>query len=131
MKKQITLALLLVISALSACKKAEGTHVDIVGTWKVAKVETAIAGSAVVTYTGTSSDYFEFRGNKENEVVVNLNSNSSIGTYYVLVSNGLKITYGGKSRNGDITTISDNKLEFTVTVDGATPQTTEKYYLTK
>lgn len=131
MKKQITIALLLITSAFTACKKDEGTHVDIVGTWKVTKIETTVAGAATVTYTGAASDSFEFRSNDGNEMVVNLNSSSTIGSYYVLVNNGLKFSYNGKTRSGTITTISESKLEFTGTVEGTTPQTTEKYYLTK
>lgn len=131
MKTQITIALLLLTLGFVSCKKDEGTHVDIVGKWQVTKVETTVAGTAAVTYTGVPADYFEFRRNEENEVVVNLNSVSSIGNYYVLINNGLKLSYNGKARSGEITTISENKLEFTVTVDGATPQTIEKYYFTK
>ena len=131
MRKQITLALLLIASAFTACKKEKGAHVDIIGTWKVAKVETTVAGTATVTYTGVPADSFEFRSNEGNEMVVNLKSTSTIGSYYVLVNNDFKFSYNGKIRSGSITTISESKLEFTGTVEGATPQTTEKYYLTK
>jgi hypothetical protein len=131
MKKQITIALLLVISTFAACKKEKGAHVDIIGVWKVTKVETTVAGAATVTYTGVPADSFEFRSNEGNEMVVNLNSTSTIGSYYVLVNDDFKFTYNGRTRSGSITTISESKLEFTGTVEGATPKTTEKYYLTK
>lgn len=131
MTKHMTIVLLLIASAFVSCKKNEGTHVDIVGKWKVSKIETTVAGAATVTYTGVAADSFEFRSNDGNEMVVNLNGASAIGSYYVLVNNALKFSYNGKMRNGSITTISESKLEFTGTVEGVTPQTTEKYYLTK
>lgn len=131
MKKQITIALLLIISAFAACKKDEGPQVDIEGTWNVSKVETTIAGSPAVIYTGTSSDNIEFRRNEQNEMVVHLNSVSAIGNYFVLVNDGIRFNYSGKTRAGQITTLTANKLEFSVTVEGVTPATTEKYYLSK
>lgn len=132
MKKQITIIFLLLIAiGFVACKKAKGTYVDIMGRWQVAKVETTVTGSPMETYPGISSDSFEFRDNEGNEMVVNLNSKSYIGHYYVMVNNGFKFNFDGKARSGEITTISANKLEFTVTLDGVTPQTTEKYYLTR
>ncbi|WP_084289580.1 hypothetical protein [Pedobacter nyackensis] len=135
MKKQITLvvAFLLIIASVSSCKKEEADSIkkNIVGRWKVAKIETTIAGSATVTYTGVASDFFEFRNNEENEVVISLNSNSYIGTYVVVVGERLNLTYNGKTRDAQVTSSSGSKLEFTATVQGATPQTTEKYYLIK
>jgi hypothetical protein len=135
MKRQITLAvtLLLIIAGITSCKKERTDTVkkNIVGRWKVAKIETTVLGSATVTYTGVASDYFEFRNNEENEVIINLNSNSYIGKYVVVVGEHLKITYNGKTRDAQVTSSSESKLEFTANVEGATPQTTEKYYLTK
>lgn len=131
MNKQITIALLFIICAFTACKKEKGTHVDIVGTWKVAKIETTTAGAATLTYTGTSADTFEFRNNEGNEMIVNLKSVSSIGIYNVLVNQGLKFSYNGKTYSGEVNTISESKLEFTVNIEGASPTTTEKYYFTK
>ena len=123
--------LLLIGASFTACKKEEGAHVDIIGKWKVSKTETTVAGTATVTYTGVAADSFEFRSNDGNEMVVNLNGASSIGSYYVLDNNNLRFNYNGKTRVGTITTLSESKLEFTGTVEGTTPQTTEKYYLTK
>ncbi|MFA4869246.1 MAG: lipocalin family protein [Pedobacter sp.] len=131
MKTQITLALLLIVSAFTACKKEKGAHVDIAGKWQVTKVETSVAGSATVTYTGKASDYFEFRRNDENEMVVSLDGINTIGTYYVLAGNDIKFNYSGKDRSGHITTINAQKLEFNGTVTGSSPVVTEKYYLTK
>lgn len=135
MKKQITFAigLLLILANLTACKKDEGTKLrdNIVGRWQVAKVETSVAGSSTVTYTGVQSDYFEFRNNEANEVVINFNGINTTGVYYVLVGERMNITYNGKLRVAQITTGTANKLEFTANVEGVTPQTTEKYYLTR
>jgi hypothetical protein len=135
MKKQITfaVALLLIIASITSCKKDEGTKLrdNVVGRWQVAKVETTVAGSTTVTYTGAPTDYFEFRNNEANEVVINFNGINTTGIYYVLVGEHINITYNGKLRVAQITTGTANKLEFTANVEGATPQTTEKYYFTR
>lgn len=135
MKKQITFAigLLLIFATITSCKKDEGTQLrdNVVGRWQVAKVETTVVGSTTVTYTGVSTDYFEFRNNEANEVVISFNGINTTGIYNVLVGERINITYNGKLRIGQITTGTANKLEITANVEGATPQTTEKYYLTR
>lgn len=135
MKKQITFitTLLFILAGVTGCQKDEDTSAkkDIFGKWQVAKIETTILGSATVIYTGISSDYIEFRNNEQDEVLVSLNSNNYIGNYVVLENDGLNLSYNNKTRISKITTITDKKLEFTATVEGSTPQTTEKYYLTR
>lgn len=135
MRKQITFALtlLLIVIGIGACQKDEDTSnkKNMTGKWQVAKIETSVAGAELVTYTGISSDYLEFRNNEEDEVVVNLKGNNYIGTYAVLQGTGLNITYGGKLYTAQVTTLTANKLEFTANVEGATVKTTEKYYLTR
>lgn len=135
MKRQITFAIttLLMITGLASCQKDGGATVvnAVAGQWKVAKIETTISGTAPVIYTGKSSDYFEFRRNEENEMVVNLNSASALGTYVVLEGKLINIVYNGKLRRGKITNISDTNLDFTATVDGEAVETTEKYYFTR
>ncbi|WEK18646.1 MAG: hypothetical protein P0Y49_17805 [Candidatus Pedobacter colombiensis] len=135
MKKQITFAigLLLIFASLTSCKKNETATLKgkIVGRWQVAKIETTVSGLATVTYTGVAADYFDFRNNDANEVVVAFNGTTYTGIYYVLINDHLNITYNGKTRSAQVTTITANKLEFTASVDGASPQTTEKYYLTR
>lgn len=135
MKKQITFAIttLLILTGLSSCQKdgGNGTVNMVAGQWKVSKVETTVAGSTTVTYTGLAADYVEFRRNEENEAIVNLNGSNYIGTYVILEGKLLNIVYNGKLRKGKITNVSASNLDITATVDGATPETTEKYYLTR
>lgn len=135
MKKQITFltALLIIFACVTGCQKDEETGLkkDIFGKWQVAKIETTISGSATIIYTGTQSDYIEFRNNEQDEALVSLNSNNYIGNYVVLENDGLNLHYNNKTRVSKITTITDKKLEFTATVEGSIPQTTEKYYLTR
>ncbi|MEQ7800153.1 lipocalin family protein [Pedobacter sp. ASV1-7] len=131
MKTQITIALLLIVSAFTACKKEKGNQVDIAGKWQVTKVETSVAGAATETYTGIASDSFEFRRNEENEMVVSLKSVNTIGVYYILLNDDIKFAFGGKNYAGKITTLTANKLEFNGVVEGSSPVVTEKYYLTK
>lgn len=135
MKKQITFltALLFMLAVITGCQKDEETSLkkDIFGKWQVAKIETTISGSATVIYTGTQSDYIEFRNNEQDEALVSLNSNNYIGNYVVLENDGLNLSYNNKTRISRITTITNNKLEFTASVEGSIPQTTEKYYLTR
>jgi hypothetical protein len=133
MKKQITFItmLLFLLAGVTGCQKDEETSAktDIFGKWQVAKIETTIAGAATVVYTGISSDYIEFRNNEQDEVILSLNSSNYIGNYVILDNDGLNLNYNNKTRVSKITTITDKKLEFTATVEGSTPQTTEKYYL--
>lgn len=134
MKKQITLAIttLLIITGLASCQKDGGNEVVniVAGQWKVSKIETTTAGTTT-TYTGVTADYFEFRRNEENELVVNLNGANYLGTYVLLEGKLLNIVYQGKLRKGKITNISASNLEFTTTVDGEAVETTEKYYFTR
>ena len=135
MKTQITFAvtLLLIVATAVGCQKDEETSLkkDMTGKWLVAKIETTIQGSATVIYTGLPSDYFEFRNNEEDEVVINLNATNYIGNYVVLEGDLLNIHYNGKLRTTHVNTISANKLEFSGTVEGSSPTVTEKYYLTR
>lgn len=132
MKKQITIALLLIVSAFAACKKDEGPQVDIAGTWKVAKFETQVGIIDPVVYIGTASDNIEFRRNEENEMVVNLEGVSSIGHYVILEHNGIRFSYKGENRVGQITKLTANELEITATVEtSAAAPKTEKYYLNR
>ncbi|MDR6784432.1 lipocalin family protein [Pedobacter africanus] len=131
MKKQITLAatLLLMVIGFSSCQKEEQTSLkkDIIGTWKVAKIETTVQGSATETYTGVASDTFEFRNNEQDEVIVNLKSQSFIGTYVVMEGKALNLSYGGKLYTTTVTTVTGNKLEFSGSVD----KSSIKFYLTR
>lgn len=133
MKKQTTFitALLFLLASITGCQKDEETSIkkDIFGKWQVAKIETTIAGAATVVYTGVSSDYIEFRNNEQDEAIVSFNSNNYLGNYVVINNDGLNLNYNNKTRVSKITTLTNKKLEFTATVEGSTPQTTEKYYL--
>ncbi len=135
MKKQITFitALLFILIGMVGCQKDDETKVknEIFGKWRLSKIETTISGSAMITYTGSQSDYIEFRNNEQDEAIVSINSNSYIGNYVILENKRLNLKYDDKTLISDITTISDKTLEFTGTVEGSIPQRTEKYYLTK
>lgn len=135
MKKQLTfvLTLCLVIVGLSSCQKDEQTSnkKNMIGKWQIAKIETTVTGTPLVTYTGLAADYFEFRNNEEDEVVVSLKGNNHIGTYAVLEGTAFNLNYGGKLYTAQVNTLTNNKLEFTANVEGATVKTTEKYYLTR
>ena len=131
MKKQITFAViaLFMIAGFSSCQKDEQTSLkkDIIGTWKVAKIETTVQGAATETYIGVASDTFEFRNNEQDEVIVNLKSQSFIGTFVVMEGNLLNLNYGGKLYTTTVTTVTGNKLEFSGTVD----KSSIKFYLTR
>nr|WP_121270980.1 lipocalin family protein [Pedobacter schmidteae] len=132
MRKQITFAISLFIltAGITSCQKDKETSTkkDVAGKWQVVKIETTVAGAPVVTYTGVAADYFEFRNNEEDEVVVNYNGSNYIGTYVVMDNKLINLSYNGKLRTAQITTISASQLEFTANVEGATVKTTEKFY---
>lgn len=135
MRKQITYAITLLIltAGITSCQKDKETSTkkDIAGKWQVVKIETTVAGAPVVTYTGVAADYFEFRNNEEDEVVVNYNGNHYIGTYVVLENKAMNLSYNGKLRTAQITTFTATNLEFTANVEGAAVKTTEKFYFTR
>lgn len=138
MKKQLTLAtlLLFVIAGIATgCKKETGEarplKKKIEGKWQVAKVETTIDGTSPLTYTGVPADFFEFRSDENDQVEVNIGPDRTLGTYVVLASDDFNLSLSGKVFTCLVNTITDNKLEFTGTVNGSSPKETRKYSLTR
>jgi len=119
----------------SSCKKQdEGTKPlksKMAGKWEITKVETAIAGSAPTTATGSSGDYVDFKSGEDDIVEVNLSPSLQSGTYSVTVGNSFFMTLGGKLYSCSPTVIDDNKFEFTATEQEATPSVVKKYFLTR
>lgn len=138
MKKQITLVamVLLIIAGIgTGCKKETGVarplKKKIEGKWQIAKIETTIAGTAPITYIGVAGDFFEFRNDENDQVEVNVGANRTLGTYAVLATDDFNLSLSGKLLNCSVTTINDNKLEFTAVVSGSSPAETRKYFLTR
>jgi hypothetical protein len=138
MKKQITLiAMFLIIIAgiTTGCKKETGEaaplKTKIVGRWQVARVETTIAGSAMVPHIGVKGDFFEFRGDENDQMEFNYGQERALGNYVVLVTDHINLSFSGKLFNCVVHTITDNKLEFTATSNGVSPAETRKYFLTR
>jgi hypothetical protein len=138
MKKQITLVamVLLIIAGIgTGCKKETGAERSlkkkIEGKWQVAKVETTIEGAPMESYTGVAADFFEFRNDENDQVEVNIGTERTLGTYAVLVTANINLLLSGKLLNAEVNTITDNKFEFTATVNGASPKETRKYFLTR
>lgn len=138
MKKQITLvamALLIITGIGAGCKKETGADAPlkakIEGKWQIAKIETSIGGAPMQTYNGVAADFFEFRNNESDQVEVNIGAERILGTYAVLTTNNMNLSLSGKLLNAAVSTITDNKLEFTATVNGSSPQETRKYFLTR
>jgi hypothetical protein len=138
MKKQITLVamVLLIIAGIGAgCKKETGAErplkTKIQGKWQLAKVETTIEGTPMTSYTGVAADFFEFRNDENDQVEVNIGTERTLGTYAVLVTPEINLLLSGKLLNAAVNTITDNKFEFTATVNGSSPKETRKYFLTR
>lgn len=138
MKKQLTsiTLLLLIIGGITAgCKKETGAarplKKKIEGKWQVAKIETTIAGSATVTYTGVAADFFEFKNDDNDQVDVNIGPDRTLGNYVALANDDFNLSLSGKVFNCVVNTINDNKFEFTGTINGSDPKETRKYYLTR
>lgn len=136
MKKQVTLvAMVLLIIAGTGCKKETGAarplKKKIEGKWQVAREEVTIAGSAMVPYTGVAEDFFEFRNDENDQLDVSLRGKRTLGTYGVLATDDFNISLSGEVLNCTTNTITDNKFEFTATVNGANPKQTRKYFLTR
>lgn len=138
MKKQITLAvmvLFIVAGTLTGCKKETGEAAPlkkkIEGRWQVAKVETTVEGNEMAVYTGVSGDFFEFRGDENDQMEFNIGSDRALGNYVVLASDDINLSFSGKLFNCDVHTITDNQLEFTARSNGVSPVETRKYFLTR
>ncbi|SHF08003.1 hypothetical protein [Pedobacter caeni] len=138
MKKQITLVavcLMIIAGIATGCKKETGKDAPlkakIVGRWQVAKVETTVTGSAMVPYPGVAGDFFEFRGDENDQMEFNYGSKRELGTYVVFGIESINLSFSGKLFNGVINTLTDNKLEFTATSNGVTPAETRKFFLTR
>lgn len=138
MKKQITLVamfLMMVAGVATGCKKETGKDAPlkakIVGRWQVAKVETTVTGTPMTTHTGVAGDFFEFRGDENDQMEFNYGSNRALGTYVIFGIENINLSFSGKLFNCVINTLTDNKLEFTATSNGATPAETRKFFLTR
>lgn len=138
MKKQITLSvvtLLMIAGIATGCKKEEGAakplKKKIEGKWQLTKKETTTAGAATVTYTGVSTDYFQFRSETEDQVEAKIGADNYVGTYVALATDDLNIILSGKLLNCVVNNITDNVFEFTGTVSSSSPKVTEKYYLSR
>lgn len=138
MKKQITLVamVLLIIAGIgTGCKKETGAErplkTKIQGKWQVAKVETTIEGTQMTSYTGVAADFFEFRNDENDQVEVNIGTERTLGNYAVLVTPEINLLLSGKLLNAAVNTITDNKFEFTATVNGSSPKEIRKYFLTR
>lgn len=138
MKKQTTLVamVLLIIAGIgTGCKKETGAarplKKKIEGKWQVAREEVTVAGTAMVPYTGVAEDFFEFRNDENDQLDVSLKGKRTLGTYGVLATDDFNISLSGELLNCTTNTITDNKFEFTATVNGSNPKQTRKYFLTR
>ncbi|WGQ12264.1 hypothetical protein QG516_11515 [Pedobacter gandavensis] len=138
MKKQLTYAAILLFfmaGIATGCKKETGADrplkKKIEGKWQVAKVETTIEGTAMTTYTGIPTDFFEFRTDDNDQVEVSIGAQRTLGTYATLANGDLTLSLSGKILKSAVNTITDNKFEFTATVEGSSPKEVRKYYLSR
>ena len=97
----------------------------------MAKVETTIEGTQMTSYTGVAADFFEFRNDENDQVEVNIGTERTLGNYAVLVTPEINLLLSGKLLNAAVSTITDNKFEFTATVNGSSPKEIRKYFLTR
>lgn len=138
MKKQLTFAAILLFfmaGIATGCKKETGTDrplkKKIEGKWQVSKVETTIEGTAMTTYTGIPADFFEFRSDDNDQVEVSIGAERTLGTYATLANDNLNLSLSGKILKIVVNTITDNKFEFTATIEGSSPKEVRKYYLSR
>ena len=138
MKKQVLLAgiVLLVITSFASCKKEFEKNTlrgKIAGKWAVNKIEVATAGGTTVTTNYTANDYIDFKDTESDDFEWSLGTdNRQIGAWTTL-SDGISLylDFSNKDLDCKVTSITDNKLQFTGTVVGSTPKVTETYYLSR
>lgn len=138
MKKQLTFAtmLLFIMAGIATgCKKETGADRSlkkkIEGKWQISKIETTIEGTAMTTYPGIPADFFEFRNDDNDQVEVSIGAQRTLGTYATLANDDLNLSLSGKILKSVVNTITDNKFEFTSTVEGSSPKEVRKYYLSR
>lgn len=141
MRKKLFLAaaILLTIIGFSACKKETEENKPLrsrmIGTWKVDKIDVTTYPSSgtpqtVSTNYGTS-DYFEFRDNKDDDVELRLNGSTTTGSFAAAETGKFIVDFAIKNMECDVIIINDKQFQFTATVTGANPKVTETYYLTR
>ena len=141
MKKRLALAatLLLLITGFTACKKEnESTkplRSKIIGKWQVNKIEIttfSASGAAETTSTTyTSSDYLDFKDNESDDFELALTTRTVIGSFSTAIGNKLFLDFTDRDLDCNVTTITDNQLQFVGTVTGANPKITETYFLSR
>ncbi|MNR57416.1 hypothetical protein D3C85_1781940 [compost metagenome] len=85
----------------------------------------------MAVYTGASGDFFEFRGDENDQMEFNIGTERALGSYVVMATDDINLSFSGKLFNCEVHTIADNKLEFTATSNGVSPAETRKYFLTR
>ena len=137
MRKQLLIAgtILLFVASFTACKKetdaTKPLRSKILGKWQVNKIDVTTAGSATITTNYTSSDYMDFKDNSNDDFELGLGTNRQVGRFSSSIDNSLFLDFSSKDLDCDVTTISDNQLQFTGTVVGSNPKITETYYLSR
>ncbi|RZL18569.1 MAG: hypothetical protein EOO96_27005 [Pedobacter sp.] len=137
MRKQLLIAgtILLFVASFAACKKetdaTKPLRSKILGKWQVNKIDVTTAGSATITTNYTSSDYMDFKDNSNDDFELGLGANRQVGRFSSSIDNSLFLDFSSKDLDCDVTTISDNQLQFTGTVVGSNPKITETYYLSR
>jgi len=137
MRKQLLLTgtILLFLASFTACKKetdaTKPLRSKILGKWQVNKIDVTTAGSATITTNYTSSDYMDFKDNTNDDFELGLGTNRQVGRFTSSIDNSLFLDFSAKDLDCDVTTISDNQLQFTGTVVGSNPKVTETYYLSR
>lgn len=137
MRKQLLIAgtILLFVASFTACKKetdaTKPLRSKILGKWQVNKIDVTTAGTATITTNYTSSDYMDFKDNSNDDFELGLGTNRQVGRFSSSIDNSLFLDFSSKDLDCDVTTISDNQLQFTGTVVGSNPKITETYYLSR
>jgi len=137
MKKRLLFiaTMVLFIASFTACKKeSEATkplRTKILGKWQVNKIDVTTAGSATITTSYSSSDYMDFKDNSNDDFELGLGTNRQVGRFTSSIDNSLFLDFSSKDLDCQVTTISDNQLQFTGTVVGSNPKITETYYLSR
>ncbi|TKC07940.1 hypothetical protein FA048_12300 [Pedobacter polaris] len=137
MKKQLLFAgtILLFVASFTSCKKQDEATKPLkskmIGKWQVNKIDITTAGAETVTKTYAASDYMDFKNNETDDVELSLGAERSLGTFNVTVGDVIYLNFTAKDLDCTLTTITENKFQFTGTVVGSNPKITETYYLSR
>lgn len=135
--KLLSTALLLwLATGIASCKKDNPNTliVKLSGKWQVLKIETKTfnASGAVVTDNTVNygvSDYLDFKNNESSDLEVSLAGTRQVGNYVVFLGTAFNLSLPSKLLACNAEVINDNTLQFTGTIDGSSPRTTETWFL--